>query len=202
MFGRVSMKSNRWLFLCLGVAAATITAAAIAVAVGAGAPVQRQVIVVRAGVAPHSKVVTRSVALQAPGIAGVNSTASGPVVAPGILPPATPVPVSPTLISVNNSWLVADGSELVAVYAGSSTTNASTGRFVIVRQSFPAASQQVTVVDVAGSGALTIVSGPGVGVASQVSPTPAMLTSDIGYRDADGASGVLSLATDSTAASP
>jgi hypothetical protein len=199
MRGHVSR--DRLVQLCLGVVAASIAAAAIAVAVGAGAPVKRQVMVVRVGAAQHSKVVTRSVALQAPGIAGVNSAVPGPVVAPGILPPAAPVPVSPTLIAVRNSWVVADGSELVAVYAGSSAANAGTGRFVIVRQVFPQATQQVNVVDVAGSGALTIVSGPGVGVASQVSPTPAMLTSDLGYTGAAGASGVLSLATDATAAS-
>lgn len=82
-----------------------------------------------------------------------------------ILPASTPIPVPPSLIQVTNAWLVSDGVTLVAVYAGKSGANPDDGRFVIIRQNEDQGVQTQDVVDVPGSGAVSLDSTPaGTGV--------------------------------------
>ena len=95
--------------------------------------------------------------------------------APAPLPPAGPfhgIPaaveqgnarveaLSPALIRVSNSWIVSNGRRLVVVYAGAAGDEATRGRVVIIRQDREAGSQTQDVVDVPGSGALTINGAP------------------------------------------
>ncbi len=71
-----------------------------------------------------------------------------------------PVPVPPSILQVQNGWLVSDGRTLVAVYAGAAGDDPSVGRLVIVRQDLLAGSQTVRTVDAGPTGALTIVTAP------------------------------------------
>jgi hypothetical protein len=71
------------------------------------------------------------------------------------------------------------------VYAGRAGNDPSTGRFVIVRQS-PSGGQTVSIIDVAGAGALSITSPP--------QGTTGATDADIPYRGANGSSGTLHLA--------
>jgi hypothetical protein len=71
-----------------------------------------------------------------------------------------PVPISPTLLHVQNGWLVSDGRTLVAVYAGAAGNDPSVGRLVIVRQDLLAGRQTVRTLDVGQTGALAISAAP------------------------------------------
>ena len=108
-----------------------------------------------------------------------------------MLPSDTPIPLSPQLIHVTNAWLVSDGKTLVAVYAGSAGNDATEGRFVIVRQNLEVGKQTQDVVNVHGSGAVSITDAPR-GAAVEASAQRGRL----GFRGAAGASGSLDLATD------
>lgn len=77
-----------------------------------------------------------------------------------MLPANCPVPISPEIITVENDWLVSDGYTLVAVYAGADGQDATVGRIVIVRQDLQKSAQTIDILDVAGSGALSIVNAP------------------------------------------
>jgi hypothetical protein len=77
-----------------------------------------------------------------------------------ILGPNVPVPISPSIIQTTNGWLVSDGYNLVAVYAGSAGDDSSQGRVVIVRQDLVAGKQTVQVVNAGSTGALTIANAP------------------------------------------
>jgi hypothetical protein len=108
-----------------------------------------------------------------------------------ILPPETPIPVSPALVRVTNAWLVSDGRTLVAVYAGEAGNDPSTGRFVIVRQNLVVGFQTRDVVDVAAAGSLRITDAP-TGAAVETSAQ----RGDLGFLSAMQVRGVLHLATD------
>jgi hypothetical protein len=75
-----------------------------------------------------------------------------------LLGPNAPVPVSPALLRARNGWLVSDGRELVAVYAGAAGSDPAVGRVVVVRQDLVAGKQKVETLDAGPTGALTIVS--------------------------------------------
>jgi hypothetical protein len=78
----------------------------------------------------------------------------------GLIAADAPVPLSPELIKVENAWLASDGQTLTAVYAGVAGNDPARGRFVIVRQDLAAGNQTMDVVDVPGTGALTIIDAP------------------------------------------
>jgi len=71
-----------------------------------------------------------------------------------------PVPIAPSIVRVENGWLVSDGKTLVAVYAGAAGNDASVGRVVIVRQNLIAGRQTVRTVDAGSTGALAISAAP------------------------------------------
>jgi hypothetical protein len=73
---------------------------------------------------------------------------------------AVPVPIAPSIVRVQNGWLVSDGKTLVAVYAGAAGSDPSVGRVVIVRQNLVAGTQTVGTVDVGPTGALEITAAP------------------------------------------
>lgn len=107
-----------------------------------------------------------------------------------------PVPISPSIIQTTNGWLVSDGYNLVAVYAGSAGDDSSQGRVVIVRQDLVAGKQTVQVVDGGSTGALTIADAP---TGSAVETTA--LTGALGLRTADGTMVTLNLATNAISSS-
>jgi hypothetical protein len=172
--------------------------AGIAVAVGSsGAP---STVVETVGTGLYSKTVQHVVMPAPAGITGVNAPGPGPTIPAGMLPTDAPVPLPPSLINVTNAWEVADGNQLVSVYAGSAGDNPSTGRFVIIRQQFPPGGQTVNVVDVPNSGAVKLVNAP----SSATPPAPGagagsaspVFTASIPYAAAAGTSGSLSLSND------
>jgi hypothetical protein len=71
-----------------------------------------------------------------------------------------PVPVPPSLLQVQNGWLVSDGRTLVAVYAGAAGNDRSVGRLVIVRQDLVVGRQTVRTLDAGPTGALAIAAAP------------------------------------------
>jgi hypothetical protein len=79
---------------------------------------------------------------------------------PHILGPNVPVPISPSIVQTTNGWLVSDGVNLVAVYAGAVGADPSQGRVVIVRQNLVAGTQTVHFVEAGRTGPLAIASGP------------------------------------------
>jgi hypothetical protein len=110
---------------------------------------------------------------------------------------SAPVPVSPALVRVRNGWLVSDGRTLVAVYAGAAGDDGRNGRIVIVRQNLVAGTQSQRVLNLAGTGALTIVRAP-VGAAVERSAQWASL----GFRSANGRTGILDLRLGRAALAP
>ncbi len=114
-----------------------------------------------------------------------------------ILPPDTPIPVSPTLIRVQNAWLVSDGRILVAVYAGEAGNDSSAGRFVVIRQSLVFGNQWEDVVPAGRTGAVRLTHVP-LGAAVETSAQHA----DLSFTSAGGQDGVLHLATDAAAIVP
>ncbi len=71
-----------------------------------------------------------------------------------------PVPISPVLLSPTNAWVTSDGHNLTAVYAGAAGNDATTGRFVVVRQDLDAGDQTVDSVDAGKTGPISIVNAP------------------------------------------
>lgn len=169
------------------------TAATIAATVGAssGSAAQPTTVTRTYGSGPYTKTITHHVLRRAPGIEGVNASAPLPVVPSQMMAPGTPMPVSPQVIQVSNSWTVSDGNTLVAVYAGQAGDNPTNGRFVIVRQT-KAGAQTVSQVDVPGAGTVTIGNAPsGSSDQSQIK---------LPFDTASGGSGTLNLANDTTTA--
>lgn len=103
-----------------------------------------------------------------------------------------PIPISPALLDYRSGWMVGNGVTLVAVYAGAAADDATTGRFVIVRQNQAQGTQTQNVVDVPGAGALALVDTPH-GDTVETSAQRA----DLRFSGARGRSGVLHLANDS-----
>jgi hypothetical protein len=108
-----------------------------------------------------------------------------------VLESDAPVPVSPSILRVQNGWLVSDGSTLVAVYAGSAGNDPSVGRLVIVRQDLAAGRQTVRTLDAGATGALAIAAAP-LGSSVETSAQ----TATIGLRTAVGSALRLDLGTD------
>jgi hypothetical protein len=129
--------------------------------------------------------------------APVPATTIAPIPAALVPGGSAPVPVSPALVRVRNSWLVSDGRTLVAVYAGAAGDDARNGRFVIVRQNLVAGTQSQRVLSLAGSGALTIVRAP-LGTAVERSAQ----WGSLGFRVADGRTGTLDLRLGRAALAP
>ena len=77
-----------------------------------------------------------------------------------MLGPDVPVPIPPSVLQVQNGWLVSDGKTLVAVYAGAAGNDPTVGRLVIVRQDLVAGRQTVRTLDAGPTGALTIATAP------------------------------------------
>jgi hypothetical protein len=77
-----------------------------------------------------------------------------------MLSPGVPVPIPPSVLQVQNGWLVSDGRTLVAVYAGAAGDDSSVGRLVVVRQDLVAGSQTVRTIDAGATGALAIAAAP------------------------------------------
>ncbi|MGD0166595.1 MAG: hypothetical protein ABSC51_04795 [Gaiellaceae bacterium] len=103
------------------------------------------------------------------------------------------MPVSPELIDVKNGWVTSDGKTLTAIYAGAAGNDPTRGRFVIVRQDLAAGQQTMDVVDVPGSGAVTIADAPrGASIETTAQQEP------IGYHSARGQNGELDLLNDET----
>ncbi|MDX6481777.1 MAG: hypothetical protein QOG85_2287 [Gaiellaceae bacterium] len=99
-----------------------------------------------------------SAATDATGAAAPAATASftpDPIPAK-ILGPDVPVPIPASIVTETNGWLVSNGSNLVAVYAGSAADDPTQGRVVIVRQDLSAGKQTVQILDAGPTGALTV----------------------------------------------
>jgi hypothetical protein len=118
-------------------------------------------------------------------------SAGGDRIPAHILPLDTPSPLSPALIQTTNAWLVSDGLTLVAVYAGNAGGHSSMGRFALVRQNLVLGTQRCDLVDLTGTGALTITRAPR-GAAVETSAQ----RGDLRFRTASGVDGTLHLSGD------
>lgn len=93
--------------------------------------------------------------------APVPAPAFAPQPIPGqMLNADVPVPIAPSIVQVQNGWLVSDGKTLVAVYAGAAGNDASIGRVVVVRQNLVAGKQTVRTIDAGSTGGLVIAAAP------------------------------------------
>ena len=108
-----------------------------------------------------------------------------------ILSPETPIPVSPSLIRVQNAWLVSDGRTLVAVYAGEAGNDPAQGSFVIIRQDLVFGVQTQDVVQAGHTGAVKLTQVP-LGRSVETSAQHA----DLSFASAGGKHGLLRLASD------
>lgn len=91
--------------------------------------------------------------------AAVPGSAPHPIPA-RMLGSGAPVPISPSILQPRNGWLVSDGRNLVAIYAGAAGDDPSTGRVVVVRQDLVAGRQTIRTVDARGTGAFAITAAP------------------------------------------
>ena len=87
---------------------------------------------------------------------------------------AAPVPAS--VITETNGWIVSDGYNLVAVYAGSKGDDSTQGRVAIVRQDLRTGKQTVQIVDAGSTGPLTIAANAPTGAAATTSAQTGTLT--------------------------
>jgi hypothetical protein len=92
-----------------------------------------------------------------------------------ILGSDVPVPISSSIIAETNGWLVSDGYNLVAVYAGSKGDDPTQGRVAIVRQDLVAGQQTVQIIDAGPTGALTVAVGAPTGTAVETSAQTGVL---------------------------
>jgi hypothetical protein len=113
-----------------------------------------------------------------------------------ILGSDVPVPVPPSVITEANGWLVSNGSNLIAVYAGSKGDDPTQGRVVIVRRDLRTAMQTVQIVDTGSTGALTISTGAPTGAAVETSA----LTGSLELDTSHGGTVKLNLATNTVSA--
>ena len=93
-----------------------------------------------------------------------------------ILGSNVPVPIAASIITETNGWLVSNGYNLVAVYAGSAGDDPSQGRVVIVRQDLRAGKQTVQIVDAGATGPLTITADAPTGAAVETTALTGGLT--------------------------
>ena len=103
-----------------------------------------------------------------------------------------PVPLSPSLITVKNGWIAADGYTLVAVYASASGGDRHVGMLAVIRQNSVFGTQSCDVVDAGRSGAARITSAPH-GKAVETSAQRGVLS----FSTTSGFSGTLRLRNDS-----
>jgi hypothetical protein len=87
----------------------------------------------------------------------------------GILGSNVPVPVPSSVLTETTGWLVSNGYNLVAVYAGSKADDPTQGRVVIVRQDLRAARQTVQIIDAGSTGPLSVAAGAPTGAAVETS---------------------------------
>jgi hypothetical protein len=113
-----------------------------------------------------------------------------------ILDSNAPVPVPASIITETNGWLVSNGSNLVAVYAGSKADDPTQGRVVIVRQDLRTAAQTMQIVDAGSTGALTVAAGAPTGAAVETSA----LTGSLVLGTSRGGTVKLNLATNTVSA--
>ena len=113
-----------------------------------------------------------------------------------ILAPDVPVPIPGSILANTNGWLVSNGYNLVAVYAGSAGNDPAQGRVVIVRQDLRAGKQTVQIVDAGRTGSLTITPDAPTGAAVETSA----LTGGLTLATSTGATVRLNLATSAISA--
>jgi hypothetical protein len=102
------------------------------------------------------------------GAATATALAPDPIPA-GILGAKVPVPIPASVLTETNGWLVSNGYNLVAVYAGSASDDPTQGRIVIVQQDLRAGKQTVQIVDAGATGPLTITTDAPTGAAVETS---------------------------------
>jgi hypothetical protein len=102
-----------------------------------------------------------------------------------------PVPVSSSILTPVNEWIVDNGNMFIGVYAGSAGDDASVGRLVIFRDNHATTEQTEKTIDIAGGGALTITNAP-LGKAAAAVAKAATLT----FKTSGGNVGTLDLETD------
>ena len=107
-----------------------------------------------------------------------------------------PVPIPASVLTETNGWLVSDGYNLVAVYAGSKGDDPTQGRVVIVRQDLRAGKQTVQIVDAGSTGPLTIGAGAPTGAAVETSAQ----TGTLMLTASHGATAKLNLSTNTVSA--
>ena len=140
------------------------------------------------GTPPDDKTVQRAVTISPPGVEGVTTLATPPPTPSQIIPRGAPVAVSNALLTdIQNGWQMSTGAVITAAYAGVSPLDPSTGRFVVITEQLPAATQSTRVIDVPGAGALSLVNPP-IGATS--------LAAGLQFSSANGIAGSLSLLTD------
>jgi hypothetical protein len=101
-----------------------------------------------------------SAATDATPSAGPAAAAFAPEPIPAaILGSNVPAAVPASILTETNGWLVSNGSNLVAVYAGSAADDPTQGRIVIVRQNLRTGAQTMHVVDTGATGALAVAAG-------------------------------------------
>ncbi len=99
-------------------------------------------------------------------------------------------------LQFNNGWIVASGTQAIAVYAGSAPGNRQNGLFLVQRHSGNEAQPRKTrTIVVHGSGALTLLRPPTPASESAASQTT------LHFVTANGATGTLDLANDKLALS-
>ena len=101
----------------------------------------------------------------------------------GILGPDVPPPVPASIITETNGWLVSNGYNLVAVYAGSRGDDPTQGRIVIVRQDARASKQTVQIIDTGATGPLTVAANAPTGAAVETSALTGALTLSTSHGD-------------------
>lgn len=113
-----------------------------------------------------------------------------------ILGSNVPVPIPSSVLTVTNGWLVSNGHNLVAVYAGSAGDDPTQGRVVIVRQDLRAPKQTVQIVDAGATGPLTIAADAPTGPAVETSA----LTGALKLNTSRGTTMKLNLGTNTVSA--
>ena len=127
--------------------------------------------------------------------------AAAPAFIPDPIPAAilgadVPVPISSSILTETNGWLVSNGYNLVAVYAGSAGSDSTQGRVVIVRQDLRAGKQTVQIVDAGATGPLAITADAPTGAAVETTA----LTGALKLSTSRGATIKLNLGTNAISA--
>jgi hypothetical protein len=104
------------------------------------------------------------------------------------------VPISPVVLRFTNGWLVSNGRILVGVYAGAAGDDPSEGRLVVLRQNVQMGSQKISILNVPGAGALTIIKVP-AGIKAETGAERGRLS----FKSIHGVQGALYLRSDTIA---